>query len=297
MNEQEIRLKYQRDGGSQGKNDIAVSRFIDMLHLHEKSDNPYIRRIVENVQNISSLAPNFTIFQSEKSTFFMHQFCALQIKLNSDDLVLCHEFGHAILGITEQRDETKNNSLRNSSHVNPPENFEEIVKQANQNAKSTKNIEKFKAYIKYLSDANQSERTDAEKGPVSDIISSIFQTPAFSIENKKHVLPSYHMRDYYFDEEKGQMKVDKIFDEDFANFYTLTVNNCDKELQILREFLGEEWMHVMETRLEEASKQMAKSIDRKEDVMGNIKSVIMGVDRSNIPGQIIEEVVEQKGKE
>ena len=69
MMDEEIRKKYQREGGALGENSIAITRFINMLQTHEKSENADVRNIVENIENLQSVAPNFTIFQSGKRYF------------------------------------------------------------------------------------------------------------------------------------------------------------------------------------------------------------------------------------
>ena len=94
-----IRKRYERDGGPKGANHEAVSQFINMFRKHEQSDNSNVRRIVAGLGNLEHIAPNFTIFQSDKIAGFMHQFNALSITLQMDQLVISHEFGHAILGM------------------------------------------------------------------------------------------------------------------------------------------------------------------------------------------------------
>ena len=273
MTDEEIRKRYQRDGGPLGKNKLAIDKFIRMLHTHEKSSSKKIRDIVANLQNLQNLEPDFIIFESEKVTGFMHQFAALRIDIeNSDDLVLSHEFGHGVL------------SMINGLEL--PDGYEETVKQARANCISQENKEKFRQFVEYISDKDNTERTEAEKGPVSDIISSIFQYPglSFAATNKTCILPSYHDREYYFDEEKGIMKTDAIFDENFANFYALVANNCAKELQTLRELLGDDWMKEMEQQLEKAAKtiEMAKEKEPEKTAIEQIKSTIMDVRESQI---------------
>lgn len=72
-----------------------MDRFIEMLHQHEKSEDPRIRGIAENFNYIDKLAPNFTIFQV-KQCLFMHNFKAYQISEDTNMLVATHEFGQAL---------------------------------------------------------------------------------------------------------------------------------------------------------------------------------------------------------
>lgn len=272
-----IRNRYQRTDGPLGRNERAVDKFIKMLHQHEKSDDPNVRKIISNIDNLKDIAPNFTIFESEDKSFYMSFFRAITINVNSSDLVTSHEFGHALLG------------MLNNTEV--PENYEQITKNARAHCVDENTKDKFIDYIVHISDSENQDRTEAQKGPVSDIISAVFQYPKLEFQkiNKACVLPAYHNRDYYFDEEKGAMKTDKIFDECFANYYSLVANNCHKELEELRMLLGDEWMQTMETELERAAKTIEMVQEKhKPDAMEQIKSTILGVNESNVPDRIIE---------
>lgn len=101
-------------------------------------------------------------FVQFKDCFFMHNFKAYQISEDTDMLVAAHEFGHAILSIM--------------NHTVVPKDYNEIITRAKQHAVSPENREDFREYIQYLSGKTEEKehRTKAEKGPVSDIISSIF---------------------------------------------------------------------------------------------------------------------------
>jgi len=186
MREEEIRKKYQRadDTDLRGTNIEAMDRFIEMLYLHEKSEDPRVKDIAENFEYIDKIAPNFVIFQGDKCCF-MHNFKAYQIAKDTDMLVASHEFGHAVL------------SMMNDTTV--PENYGDIIQRAKQHALSSGNKEYFKEYVQYICGKTdkKEERTEAEKGPVSDIISSIFQFQALRIGSQDNVciFPSSHPRD------------------------------------------------------------------------------------------------------
>lgn len=279
MTDGEIREKYQRESSQLGKNDEAITKFINMLHIHEKSDNNNVKTIISSINKLENIAPNFTIFQSDKNTFFMHQFKALQISTNSDELKLSHEFGHAILGMINK--------------VQILENFEEVVKRAREHCISPENKDKFREYMEYLTDSTKIERTMAEKGPVSDIISSIFQNHSFRFQNTntRYILPSFHDRSYYFDEDRGKMKTKQIFDEGFANFYALVANNCHRELETLRTLFGEEYLQIMQKELEKASNTLTMAKEKNTpQAVEQIKNTIIGVNESAIPEKIEEKV-------
>lgn len=271
MKEEEIRKKYQREDESdlRGTNVGAMNRFIEMIHQHERSEDPRIKSVAENFEYIDELAPNFVIFES-KDCFFMHTFKAYQISENTNMLVASHEFGHAILLIM-------NNTV-------VPENYEDTIKGAKEHALSPENKENFKAYIQYLCGKTEEKnnRTDAEKGPLSDIISSIFQLQGLRIGTHDNVclFPASHSRSYYYDEEKNKPKVKEIFDEDFANYYALKVNNCTQELEILRTLFGDELVQTLDSELERAYERLmaVKENTTKKDEknpMEQIKSLII----------------------
>ena len=284
MKEVEIRKKYQRDDENdlRGTNVGAIDRFIEMLYLHEESKDTRIRNIANNIENIDKIAPNFVIFEAEQC-FFMPNFKAYQIAENTNMLVASHEFGHAVL------------SIMNNTII--PSDYEGIIERAKKHAISPENRENFKEYIKYISGKTdkKEERTEAEKGPVSDIISSIFQLQGLRIGTSDNIcmFPSSHSREYYYDEEKKEPNVKNIFDEDFANYYTLKVNNCQQEIETIKSLFGDEFVQVLDTELTKVSERLSlvkenenqKDLDSKEQ----IKSVAVFTRQSEL-----EELVEKQ---
>lgn len=280
MTEQEIRKHFQRDDETdlRGTNSGAIDNLISMLELHKESSDMYVRSIAEHFGEFEKLAPNFVIFESQNPNecFYMQNFAAFQIGKETDSLISSHEFGHAVIGIT------------NKTKV--PDGYEAVIGRAKAYALSPEHKEKFKEYITYLSQKDNQDRTDAEKGPVSDIISSIFQQPGFRIGSYENVcmLPSFHNRDYYYDEEQSAMKVDKVYDEDFANFYALKANNCEKELEVLRQLFGDELLQVLDSELLKSAvilERVAAKEHSKNSIsstIDSIKSVITGTTQEDI---------------
>lgn len=270
MRDEEIRKRYQREDENdlRGTNVGAMNKFIEMLHLHEECEDSRISSIAENFEHIDKLASNFIIFESD-DCFFMHNFKAYQISENTDMLVAAHEFGHGVL------------SMMNDTKV--PENYGDIIANAKQHALSPENKQYFKEYIQYISGKTEQKecRTEAEKGPVSDIISSIFQLQGLRIDTPENVciFPGSHSREYYYDEEKNQPKLDKIFDEDFANYYSLKVNNCKEEIQTIKNLFGDEFVEALDIELEKVSERLEAVKENEiqkesKDPMEQIKSVV-----------------------
>ena len=279
MTEQEIRKKYQRDDETdlRGANAGAIDNLIGMLEIHKNSSDEYVRNIAEHFGEFEKLAPNFVIFESQKSDecFYMHSFSAFQIGKDTESLISSHEFGHAVIGVT--------------SKTKVPEGYDGVIARAKAHALAPENREYFKQYITYLSQKDNEDRTQAEKGPVSDIISSVFQQEGFRIGSYDNEcwLPAYHLREYYFDEEKGEVKVDKVYDEDFSNFYSLKANNCEKEIETLRNLFGDELIEVLSSEILKSAVILERvaSKDQKESVlneMESIKGVITGTTQEDI---------------
>lgn len=280
MKDEEIRKKYQRDDENdlRGTNVGAMDRFIEMLHLHERSTDSHISSIAENFEQIDKVAPNFTIFQGDEC-FFMHNFNAYQISENANMLVASHEFGHGVLSIV-------NNTI-------VPEDYGNVIEKAKQHAISPENKEKFKEYIQYISGKTdrKEERTEAEKGPVSDIISSIFQLQGLRIGTSDNIciFPSSHSREYYYDEEKNQPNFENIFDEDFANYYSLKVNNCTQEIETIRSLFGDEFISALNSELEKIYERLVaiKKIEVYKNLnhpMEQIKGIVTSSRQSEIQG-------------
>ena len=284
-----IKNKYERtdENDPRGTNLIAIEKFIDLIHLHENCENSDIRNIAENIKNLEELVPNFVIFENNGKSAYYITFSAYSLGHDSDKLVDAHEFGHLVIhGI-------------NGFELNE-EKFSDIIKKSRANCISNENKKEFRQYLEHLQD--RENITDAEKGPVSDILSSVFQYPSLSFKNddgtisKRMVFPSFHDRKYYFDEEKGKMRTEKIFDEDFANYYCLVLNGCTKELDILRKFLGDEWMLSMEQELEKASKTIqTPNINKNPDIDSKLGEILMTQREGALPKELpVNELEEQR---
>ncbi len=283
MNEDYIRETYQRDNETdpRGKNVGAIDKLIQMLHLQEKSNDANIRMIANNFEYIKKAAPNFTIFEAEKpdDCFFMQNFKAYQIGKDADLLVASHEFGHAILSI--------------GTDTKVPENFDNVIKNAKEHSLNQENKEYFKGYVQYLSNKTNLNRTEAEKGPLSDIMSAIFQQPGLRINTPENVcmFPSSHSREYYYDEEKGKIKIDKVYDEIFANFYALKSGNHEKEIATLEKLFGKELIQTLDL---EISKNVNNIIGRDKEKPNYPDE---GKSQNNNEKEEIKKTIEQTSKE
>lgn len=284
MTEEEIRKIYERDGGPLGANHNAINKFIDMLQKFQECYDSNVRSISDNIGKLKDIAPNFMIFETDKSCDFLKRFNAMEISRDSSQIVMAHEFGHGILKMINQG--------------KTPENFEKVIVRARANCISPENRDYFIKYLEHLCNKNNFDRTEAEKGPLSDILSSVFQTQSvtFKSNGKQYIFPSSHVRSYYFDEENGVRKIEQIFDEDFANYLALVSGNHRAELTVLRTLLGDEWIQTMQTELEKAGKniEMGKEKDDQNQAIENIKQSIIGVREKKIPSTILEQTQDKE---
>lgn len=277
MDEKKIREQYQRNDPNdlRGLNEGGINNLIHMLALHNSSTDKSVRSIAENFEAIGSLAPNFTVFESSKDDecFYMHQFNALQIGKNTDLLVASHEFGHAVLNMT--------------NGVKVPEDYGDVILRAKQHALNPDNKETFKAYIEFLCKYGKEVLTPGEKGPLSDIISSIFQEPGLRIGSYENtcIFPSSHSHEYYTKKDTGEPNLKAIFDEDFANFYALKATNSRKEIETLKMLFGNEFVEVLENQLEISAEVFERAVDKdvkKVNPSKDILPVLQGIKTQDV---------------
>ena len=232
MEKELLRNEYIFDEpNGRGHNKDGVDRWIQMLEKHLKSNNPYICNITQNVELIKKIAPNFTIFEEEKSHFLI-RFNALVININDDKnyLKLSHEYGHALHNIL----------LKDSM----PDNYDKIIENAKEHCKDPDIKQRFSKMVRYISNKEDSKDM-VGRSPFSNIISAIYQAPGFNTKNGPIMLPAYHNTKDYMDDQNN-IDYKKIFREHIADFFALEANNCIEEINMLRDFFGEEFVNTIE---------------------------------------------------
>ncbi len=116
------------------------------------------------------------------------------------------------------------------------------------------------------------------------------------------VLPTYHEKEYYYDEKNKQPNLKNIFDEDFANYYALKVNNCQKEIETIRTLFGDEFTQVLDAELTNVSEKLAlaKENETQQDVnniMERIKSIAVFTKQSEIQDiNALDKTIEKEDK-
>ncbi len=184
------------------------------------------------------------IFPSDTQSAYLEAFGALQLEPGIDNNALLHEIGHyyyhQLLG--EQI----------------PEHFDSVIANAKKHALGQKNIDfvfngkEFEnaRYLNLLEEICSSEnKSNADLGVMSDILSGIHLGAPLTGPNGPLVLPYGHSSQYYT---KRNMEVkleninyNKVFDEQFANFFSLYMNNKTEQIEVLRKFLGDDWYNSM----------------------------------------------------
>lgn len=237
-----FKKEQQENLGNNEKAIAVIIRFLSSLDLNDK----YISSFVNNFSQLKVKRNNFQIFQSEnKNSFYMHTFKVLNINKDDDNYVLGHEIGHAILNIL---DDTK-----------MPDNFPLIVNNAKKNILSSDHLDfefdnklfinaRFRTILEYI----EGKTNDDIKGlgPFSDMISSTFQNAGFeNVGGRKVLLPYNHKNEYYMKD--NNINYNLVYDEQFANFFTLYMNGNKDKLNVLKLYLGNEWFEFMNNKLHE----------------------------------------------
>lgn len=235
-----------------GNNKDAVNMLTEMVKKGLQSSDENIRTIFSNTTGIKEKFEGFNIWIGDSfKTGYLLKFGVINVQSKdiNDYVTLLHEYGHAVFDIVLQGEY--------------PEDFENIVNQAVNNAYSFKNqkIElgdlkledgKFLNVLEYMCDEKNKESTIG-MGPLSDIMSAMWQVNAFSKPNGEQlVLPYSHSREAYLKEDGG-IDYKRVYDEQFANFFSLKANNCTEELNLLRNMFGEEWYNSMNEKILEAT--------------------------------------------
>lgn len=235
-----------------GNNEEAIA---SLIHFFDKIEpNEINMSFINGFPKLLDYNENFKVFYGEKMIGYMPNFKALNISSKVDKYVLAHELGHTFLNLID------NTEL--------PDNFYQIVTNAKKNALNSNNLNikmnntelsnaRFRTILEYICEQN---KTFEGVGPFSDIISSMWQTPGFpTVEGGKLILPYYHTKDYYADSKNSEI-VDykKIYDEQFANFFSLYLDEKKELLDTLKSLFGEEWYLLMENKLISLSNELNK---------------------------------------
>lgn len=227
---------------SLGDNSKEIERLWN-IYLNYRDGNEISRNILDSLLDVKE---NIQIFSSER-TNYLKMFGALELNISLPDSDIIHELGHLYYNLV----------LFNKI----PDDFDEINQRAKEHSRMVSNVN-FSLNGKEVTGANfrvlleelcQKDNLNSEKrdeiAPFSDIISAInlgvnrFETK----DGSAYILPYSHSFEYY--EQDDVTNYPLVFDEQFANFFALTIMNQTEKLDILRKFFGEEWFLLMTNTL------------------------------------------------
>lgn len=224
-----------------GDNTQAVETLFNSFNEVYKNGDEMSKNIVSAFLDTKNI---IQIFPSENTTAYMNAFGALSLQPTIDNNVLLHEVGHYYF-----------HQLLDGQM---PEHFDQLVNNAKKHALEQSNIdfifegEKFEnaRYLNLLEKMCSLEnKNNKDIAVMSDILSGIHFGAPLTGPNGPLVLPFCHNSQYYM---KRDMEVklenidyNKVFDEQFANFFSLYLNNKTEQIDVLRKFLGEDWYNSM----------------------------------------------------
>ncbi len=254
MNLNEFRKKFERLEENQlGVNTNVIDLIIEFIQYSlANCENEDIKFFLDNFDKIDKIGEGFTIFETTDIIGYMYQFKALNLTRSLDMLSIGHEIGHVLNSIKNIITYTDSFGYT----ISTPDNFAQLLKDAKDNSK--KDIDRIRYYIEYL--CKDSNISDAEKGPVSDIFSAVYQTWGVMVRSKDNIcsFPSTH-KGFYDKTKNEEEKLGIIFDECFANIFSLLANNKKSELKIIKDFFGEDFYNIFENEIRQ-SVQIFRSI-------------------------------------
>lgn len=218
----------------------AVEELSRRIEVYLNSESEEVRNIASNLDRLKDIEPSFKITSSSDKTSYSKDSKELGIKARSE-IDLDREIGEALVDLAIEPEE---------------DGVKSFIQDARVSCVKEENLDKFATYLDSLCDDEKEDRTSFEVGPISDIICSVFQYPFLTVRGKRYILPSVAKKPSYVDLERGGLDMKKIFTENFANYFTLVANNRSLDLDILKEFLGENWSEFMDKHLALASSKL-----------------------------------------
>lgn len=216
----------------ENKEEVELLEVIISKGLNTEDEN--VKKIFSQVCKAKDMDPRFNIFISEEmGSAYMANFKALNI--NKKDIqdfnTIFHEYGHAMFNI--------------ALNTTIPDDYDKIVENAKKAALSNAN---FRPFLESM--CKKKEKTKGTE-LVSDIVGAMWQTAGFPDGRDKDspfMLPYIHPRSEYVKDDV--INYNKVYDEQFANFFSLKANNCHEELDTLRDLFGDEWFNSMEETIQ-----------------------------------------------
>ena len=253
-----------------GNNKEIVELLWNILNHMYENGNDVTKNIVTNFLETKQ---TIQIFENNAPSSYMKFFGAL--KLNKEDSIatIIHELGHYYLNLllynNEEYPEYQEVALYNY--------FKEINERAKTHCKTNKDLNftfrnhqfshaKLSDFLRILCNKELYSKEElAQLGPLSDIISAVW-TGGVSFETRtgeKFILPFFHNETYY--QKEDTIDYPLVFDEQFANFFTLYTLGLEEQLNVLKELFGLEWYNVMKTTILQIEQELLKRKELKQN--------------------------------
>ena len=259
MNVNEFKEKFQRTEENQmGINTNVTNSIVDFIEGSKECKDENVKYFLDNFDKIDKVYQNFRVFESKDANGFMYLFKALNLTKDADNFTIGHEIGHVLNSMKNLRFVDPEHSLKTQIVI--PENFEKIVDNAKANCLLPENKEFFKEYVEHI--CKDKDISIAEKGPLSDILSAVFRQSGLRIGSVENVciFPSQHA-EFYDKNMPENERMERIFDECFANVFDLKANNSEHELEIMERLFGKEFMQTFENEIEQATEIYKREIE------------------------------------
>ena len=219
--------------GIKKSNMPLLEHLVDIIRIAEKSDDESVRYISQNFDKISFVSPFLKI--SDGPNDYKPAINILSIGSEADNSTIMH-----LLGDVFQRATVRE----------MPAEVDSFTREAIQHVKDPNNIGFFKKYVEYLAKDNSGNVTEAERGPVSNVISQVLGQSAFKINTEDNIckLPRMDLAE----KSQGPVTQEDVFRSIFASFFALKALNRTGEINTLTKLFGSRFVDLFESQLESA---------------------------------------------
>ena len=219
--------------GIKRSNKPLLQHLSGLIRTAEQSDDESIRYVAQNFDKIGFVSPFLKI--SDGPNDYKPAINRLSVGPKAEDSVVMH-----LVGDVFQRATVKE----------MPAEVDTFTKEAIQHVKDPNNIGFFKKYVEYLAKDNSGNVTEAERGPVSNVISQVLGQSAFKINTEDNIckLPRMDLAE----KSQGPVTQEDVFRSIFASFFALKALNRTEEINKLTKLFGSRFVDLFESQLEKA---------------------------------------------
>ena len=219
--------------GIKRSNRPLLEHLDSLIRTAEKSDDESVRYISQNFDKITFVSPFLKITDGPND--YKPAINRLSIGPKADNSTVMH-----LLGDVFQRATVRE----------VPEEAEGFTRDAISHAKDPNNIGFFKKYVEFLSKDDSGRVTEAERGPVSNIIAQVLGQSAFKINTEDNIckLPRMNLAE----KSQGVVSQEDVFRSVLASFFSLKALNNTEEINKLSKLFGSRFIDLFERQIESA---------------------------------------------